>query len=88
MLRSRYLASLEDKPKGWRRLFCLDRSAQRNPYSLSERTLAQAPVGGASSDIEQADEAGPHRDREFERLVEKVMSIGEEGVFRLLVMYL
>lgn len=88
MLRARYLASLDTKSKGWRRLLSTSRNTERKPFCLVERNVVRSGVRRAVFDIEQAGGDVSSWDSEFMGLVEKVVGIGEEGIFRHLATFL
>lgn len=88
MLRARYLVSLEETTRKRCSLFNAIKRIRRKPFDLNKNAVAHATVTGESFDIERSEDIGSRRDREFARLVANVVEIREEGVFRLLVMYL
>lgn len=88
MLRARHLTSLGENPRERRGLFSAIKHTLRNKYDLIENVVANEAVRGVPFDVERGQEIGSHGDREFVRLVAKVIEIREEDIFRLLVMYL
>lgn len=86
LLRARYLRSLEEKRKGSWWLWPLGRhTSKRKPFSLHYTMGTGADIRYAR-DVEIAEVAAS--DWEFAGAVANLIEIGEEGVFRHVLLYL
>lgn len=86
MLRARHLASLEKARDGWWRLDFLRRNgSKRRPFSLRGMMGTDAVIH-ALRDVELGEL--PTSRWELTRVVANVIEVGEEGIFRHVVMFL